>query len=115
MHDFVLQDHEKPHSLVYKGANSATSSVTLSTTTTRILLGEQGQTRARTEKFQSSFYPNCTYEGKKLDPEIKIAPSIAVLKSKPLPIIHTPAKSVFGIHDLIGLSFLSQKRVILSK
>ena len=35
-----------------------------------------GQIMARTEKFQSSFYPNCLTEWKKLDPEIRLAPSV---------------------------------------
>ena len=73
-----------------------------------------GQIRARTEKFQSSFYPNCISEWNQLDPEIRLAPSIAVFKTKLLSIIRPPAKSVFGIHDPIGLSYLSQIRVGLS-
>ena len=71
--------------------------------------------RARTEKFQSSFYPNCISEWNKLDPEIRNSPSIAVFKSKLLSIIRPPAKSVFGVHDPKGLSYLSQIRVGLRK
>ena len=71
--------------------------------------------RARTEKFQSSFYPNCISEWNKLDPEIRTTPSIAAFKSKLLSIIRPPAKPVFGIHDPLGLSYLSQIRVGLSK
>jgi hypothetical protein len=74
-----------------------------------------GRSRARTEKFQCSFYPNCISEWNKLDPEIRLAPSVAVFKTKLLSIIRPPAKSVFGIHDPIGLSYLSQIRVGLSK
>ena len=74
-----------------------------------------GRLGARTEKFQSSFYPNCISEWNKLDPEIRNVPSIAIFKSKLLSIIRPPAKSVFGIHDPIGLSYLSQTRVGLSK
>ena len=74
-----------------------------------------GRIRARTEKFQSSFYPNCISEWNKLDPEIRITPSIAAFKSKLLSIIRPPAKPVFGIHDPLGLSYLSQIRVGLSK
>ena len=47
--------------------------------------------RARTEKFKSSFYSNL------------------------LSIVRFPAKSVFGIHDPIGLPYLTQFRVGLSK
>ena len=74
-----------------------------------------GRIGARTEKFQSSFYPNCILEWNKLDPEIRLAPSVAVFKAKLLSIIRPPAKSVFGIYDPIGLSYLSQIRVGLSK
>ena len=71
--------------------------------------------RGRTERFQSSFYPNCIFEWNKLDPEIRLAPSVAVFKTKLLSKIRSPPKSVFGIHDPIGLSYLSQIRVGLSK
>ena len=74
-----------------------------------------GRTRARTEKFKSSFYPHCLSEWNKIDPEIRLAPSVAVVKAKLLSIIHPPAKSVFGIYDPIGLFDLSQIRVGLSK
>ena len=74
-----------------------------------------GQIRARTEKFLSSFYPNCISEWNKLDPEIRLAPSVAVFKTKVLSRIRPSAKSVFGIHDPIGLSYLLQIRVGLSK
>ena len=36
-----------------------------------------GRIRTRTEKFQSSFYPHCLSEWNKLDPEIRLSPSIA--------------------------------------
>ena len=39
----------------------------------------------------------------------------AVLKKKLLSIIRPPARSIFGIHDPIGLSYLTQLRVGLSK
>ena len=73
--------------------------------------------KARTEKFQSSFYPNCTSELDKLDPEIRLAPYVAVCKTKPklLSILPPPReKPVFGTHDPTGLSYLSQIRVGLS-
>ena len=74
-----------------------------------------GRIVTRTEKFQSSFYPNCLTEWNNLDPEIRLAPSVAVFKKKLLAIIRPPAKPVFGIHDPIGLSHLTQLRVGLSK
>ena len=74
-----------------------------------------GQIRARTEKFKSSFYPNCLAEWNELDPEIRLAPSVAIFKKRLISMIRPPAKSVFGIHDPIGLSYLTQLRVGLSK
>ena len=74
-----------------------------------------GRIRARTEKFKSSFYPNCLSEWNELCPEIRTAPSVAIFKKKLLSKIRQPAKSVFGIHDPIGLSYLTQLRVGLSK
>ena len=74
-----------------------------------------GRIVTRTEKFQSSFYPDCLTEWNNLDPEIRLAPSVAVFKKKLLAIIRPPAKPVVGIHDPIGLSHLTQLRVGLSK
>ena len=74
-----------------------------------------GRIRARTEKFKSSFYPNCLAEWNEPDPEIRLAPSVGIFKKKLISIIRPPAKSVFGIHDPIGLSYLTQLRVGLSK
>ena len=74
-----------------------------------------GQIRARTEKFKFSFYPNCLAEWNELDPEIRLAPSVAIFKKRLISMIRPPAKSVFGIHDPIGLSYLTQLRVGLSK
>ena len=75
-----------------------------------------GRIRARTEKFKSSFYPNCLSEWNELCPEIRTAPSVAIFKKKLLSKIRPPpAKSAFGIHDPIGLSYLIQLRVGLGK
>ena len=74
-----------------------------------------GRLRARTDKFKSSFYPNCLSGWNKLEPELRPAPSVAVFKKKLLSIIRPPAKSVFGIYDPKGLSYLTQLRVGLSK
>ena len=74
-----------------------------------------GRLRARTEKFKSSFYPYCLSEWNKLEPELRLAPSVTVFKKKLLSKIRPPAKSVFGIYDPMGLSLLTQLRVGLSK
>ena len=74
-----------------------------------------GQLNARTEKLKLSFYPTCLSEWKELEPEMRFAPPIAVFKKKILSIIRPPAKSVYGVHDPKGLSYLTQIRVGLSK
>ena len=74
-----------------------------------------GRIKARTEKFKSSFYPHCLSEWNELDSEIRLAPSVAVFKKKLLSIIRPPVRSIFGIHEPEGLSYLTQLRVGLSK
>ena len=75
-------------------------------------LGESGQEQKNSSPV---YYPNCICEWNKLDPEIRLAPSVAVFEAKLLSIIRPPKKSVFGIYDPIGLWYLSQIRVGLSK
>ena len=74
-----------------------------------------GRIRTTTEKFQSTIYPHCLSGCNKLDPEIRLAPSIAAFKTKPLSEFRPWPKSVFQIHDPTGLSHLTQLRVGLSK
>ena len=74
-----------------------------------------GRLRARAEKFMTRFYPNCLSEWTKPEPELRLATSFAVFEKKLSTIIHPPAKSVFGIHDPKGSSYLTQLRVSLSK
>ena len=74
-----------------------------------------GRIKSRTENFKSTFYPNCLSEWNKLEPELRLEPSVSVFKKMLLSIIRPPAKSVFGIHNPIGLSYLTQLRVGLSK
>ena len=71
--------------------------------------------RARTDKFKSSFYPNCLSEWNELCPEIRSASSVPIFKKKLLSKIRPTAKTVFRIHDPIGLSYLTQLRFIEKK
>ena len=73
-----------------------------------------GGIRARTEKFKTSFYPNCLAEWNELDHEILRSSSVAIFKKRLISKLH-PVKSTFGIHNSIGLSDLTQLRVGLSK
>ena len=74
-----------------------------------------GQTRASTERFKSSFYPNCLSEWEELEPEIKQSCSVNVFKKRLLAFIRPPSKKVYNIHDPKGLSILTQLRVGFSK
>ena len=76
---------------------------------TRMPLGVEGQ--GRTEKFKCSFYPCCLSYWNELCPQIGIAPSADIFKKEICPRL----KSVFGIHDPIRLSNLTQRRVGHSK
>ena len=70
-----------------------------------------GRIRTRTEKFKSSFYPNCLAEWNELDHEIRLSPSVAIFKRKLISKIGPPA----GSTSEILLSYLTQLRVGLSK
>ena len=74
-----------------------------------------GVIRTRTGRFQSTFYTHCLSEWNKLDEEIRLAPSIAVFKTKLLSKIRPLPNFVFRINDPTGLSYLTQLRVGLSK
>ncbi len=60
-----------------------------------------GRIKARTETFQSSFYPYGISEWNKFEPEIKHAPFIPIFKSRLLSINRSPLKPVF-------LAFMTQ-------
>ena len=74
-----------------------------------------GQIRARTTSFKTSFYPDCLSEWNKLDPEIRLSPSLSIFKTKLSKLIRPTPKLVYGIHDPKGLAILTQLRVGLSK
>ena len=74
-----------------------------------------GQLRPRRERFKSSFYPSCLMEWNKFSHLIWASPTVASFKSKLLVLIRPTAKSVYGIHDPVGLSYLTQLRVSLSR
>ena len=66
-------------------------------------------------KLKLKLNPHCLSEWNELDPEIRLAPSLAVFKRKLLSKIRPLPKSIFGVHDPKGLSYLTQLRVGLSK
>ena len=74
-----------------------------------------GRIRARTEKYESNFYPNHLSEWNQLDPEIRLASSLSIFKKSCYPSFDPLQNQFFGIHDPLGLSYLIQLRVSLSK
>ena len=74
-----------------------------------------GQIRARTTRFKTSFYPDCLSEWNKVDPEIRLSPSLNIFKTKLSKLIRSTPKLVYGIRDPKGLAILTQSRVGLSK
>ena len=69
---------------------------------------------ARTERFQSSFFPFCTSKWNELDPELQNSPSIGSFKHSLLSFIRPVASSIYTIHNPRGLKLLSRLRVGLS-
>ena len=74
-----------------------------------------GRIKAPTERFKCIFCPHCLSEWNDLDPEIRLAPSVAVFKKMFLSLIRPPVRFIFGIHDSKGLSYLIQLTVGLNK
>ena len=67
------------------------------------------------EKFKSTFYPNCLSEWNKLEPELRLASSIAVFKKELLSIIRPPSKICLWNSRSKRVAHLTQLRVGLSK
>ena len=74
-----------------------------------------GRISARAAKCHSNFYPNCLNEWNELGPEIRLALSVVIFTRKLISKICPAAKSVFGIHNPTGLSYLTQLIVGLNK
>ena len=79
----------------------------------RIESGTQGRRiGARTEKFQSVFYPHCLSEWNELDLEVRTEPSFAVFKLKLLSKIRSSTKTVFSFHEPKGLSMVHRIAIL---
>ena len=76
-----------------------------------------GQIRARTARYEASFYPHCLSEWNKLEPEIRLSPSVNSFRNKLLSLIRPPppAKPVLSVHDPKGLAILTQLHICFSK
>ena len=74
-----------------------------------------GRINARTERFESSFYPNCLKEWNSLASEIRELPTVSSFKKRLSSIIRPTQKPIYGIYDPKGVAILTQLRVGLSK
>ena len=68
----------------------------------------------RINQYKYSFYPEALHSWNSLDPVIRQAASLSKFKKDVLSFIRFPKKSIFTIHDPIGLKRLFQLRVELS-
>ena len=68
----------------------------------------------RTDYFSASFFPFCSREWNKLSPLLRSLSSISKFKNSLLPFFRPSAKSIYGIHDPLGLKLLFRLRLSLS-
>ena len=70
---------------------------------------------SRTERFESSFYPNCLKEWNSLASEITESPTVSLFKKRLSSLIRPSQKPTYGILDPKGIAILTQLPVGLSK
>ena len=68
----------------------------------------------RTASYEARFYPNCLSELNKLDPEVRLSPTISAFMNKVSSLIRPTAKSIYSFHDPKGLAIPTQLREGLS-
>ena len=64
--------------------------------------------------FKNSFFPSAITEWNKLECYVKNADSFDVFKKRILKLIRPPPKSIFNIHNPLGIKYLTRIRVGLS-
>ena len=69
---------------------------------------------ARTERFQSSFFPYCICKWNQLDPELQNSVSFLSFKHSLSLFIRPVASPIYSIHHIRGLKLLTRLRVGLS-
>ena len=65
-------------------------------------------------RYMSSFFPDATTSWNNVIAHLNDIPSFSILKKHMLSLIRPKKKSIFGIHDHLGLRYLFQLRVGLS-
>ena len=72
------------------------------------------QSAGRTIRFTNTYFQNTLYEWNLLADDIKNAKSLAAFKSKLLSAIRPLKRTMYGIHDIVGIRHLTKLRVEFS-
>jgi len=72
------------------------------------------ETRCRSQRFMSSFFPNATSSWNNVITHFDTIPSVDILRKHILSLIRPKEKNIFAIHDPLGLRYLFQLRLGLS-
>ena len=70
--------------------------------------------RCKSKNYSNSFYPDSIKCWNNIGPELRNSPNLKSFKVSILSLIRPRAKSIFGIHDPVGIKWLYQLRVGLS-
>ena len=68
----------------------------------------------RTDRYKNSFFPDSVSLWNELGPDFRGIESISVFKKRLLKIFRPEAKTIYDIHDSIGIKWIFQLRVGLS-
>ena len=66
------------------------------------------------DSYRDSFYPDCIRTWNRLDANFRNLPTLRKFKNNLIALFRPPCRSIFGIHDPIGIRWLYQLRVGLS-
>ena len=70
--------------------------------------------RCKSKNYNNSFYPDSIKCWNNIGPELRNSPNLKSFKVSILSLIRPTAKSIYGIHDPVGIKWLYQSRVGLS-
>ena len=107
-HFFVLKKQRSPQYLVTEIPNER--QLTYNLRNPRIY----DQNIGRTNRFANTHFQNTFIEWNKLDNEVKHCVSIAQFKNKLLSTIRPVGNSVYNVHDIIGVRYLTKLRLQFS-
>ena len=70
--------------------------------------------RCKTSRYKNSFFPDAISSWNNIITNFQNVPPLTSLKTHILSLIHPKIKSIFGVHDPLGLRYLFQLRMNLS-